>query len=86
MSLVRIMFKEDRIQTGAYSNICQKIFTLNTDDVRKHADILKNVDTMLKFTMNEIIYPLKAFNGLGKSNYIFQSIDDSRNIINLMVS
>ena len=85
MSLVRIMHSENRIQTGAYSKTCKKIFALNTARIRYFTDDVKDFHAAMERKRNNIIYPLYAYNEIGNIKFISHRTDDGENMINLMV-
>ena len=85
MSLVRIMHGENRIQTGAYSKTCKKIYALNTARLREFTDDVKDFEIAMERMRNNIIYPLYAYNEIGNIKFIFHRTDDGVNMINLMV-
>ena len=86
MSLVRITVEGKKIQTGAYSNICKKIFTLKTEDIEKYTNLMVNRDLIAGLAMHQIVHDIKAYNGIGENKFISHRTDDGENMINLMVS
>ena len=68
-----------RIQTGAYSNIDNKIFTLNTPAMREVSDVFLG-------ETRTACSNLMVYNGQSEYAQIDKRIDDGDNIINLIVS
>ena len=75
-----------RIQTGAYSNIPKKVFTLRTPNMMKKSNIFLANDEVIKLIMQGMPSPLTVYNGQNKRAQITKRIDDSDYMINLMVS
>ena len=86
MSLVRIMFNEKNVQTGAYSNICRKIFTLGTNHLKILSHQFLYQRRILVLMAQNNCPHFVAVNGLKEESSILRRIDDSNEWINLMVS
>ena len=86
MSLVQIVHNGKRIQTGAYSTACEKIFTVNTEDVKQYTDEIKGAMRLVHRVLNQGVLDLKVYNAFGEDKYVTYRADNELKIITLMVS
>ena len=86
MSLAMVMENGDKIQTGAYSNIPQKVFILKTEAIdaltKCFEDVIGFAIGLWKQTSPEV----EVENGLGQRSRIFSRGDDGDHMIILEVS
>ena len=80
------MSDNGRIQTGAYSNIPEKFFTLSTPNMRKKSHIFLNQVEVLKLMVQDNLPALIVYNVRNERARIWERIDDGDYMINLMVS
>ena len=80
------MSDDGRIQTGAFSTIEEKIFTLSTPHMREKSLIFLDQAKVLKLMVQGNLPTLKVYNGRNEHAFIKKRIDDGNLMINLMVS
>ena len=80
------MHKGERIQTGAYSDMCEQILTIKTEDIRKYTDKIKGVEKAGDRAVQQGAYDLKVYNAYGENEYVAYRTDDELEIVTLMVS
>ena len=81
-----IVYGSERIQTGAYSVVCKKIFTLNTQAIKQYTDVIRGAPRSSSHADEEGFYDLKVYNALGETKHVSYRINNELKIITLMVS
>ena len=86
MSLVKVIENGCKIQTGAYSNIPEKVFIFKTEAIDAVTKFFKDVIGFATAVRTQTSPEVEVANGLGQRSRIFSRSDDGDHMIILEVS